>query len=80
LAPKWWKFVGLGCCILNIPLYLAGIFYINMLDYGLGPALIGILVLFLFVPFWLYAKKEHQQELLLQGQSVAVEIKKSVAN
>ncbi|KNZ42497.1 APC family permease [Acetobacterium bakii] len=59
LAPKWWKYVGLGFCMLNIPLYLAGIFYINKLDYGMAPALIGVLVLFLFVPFWLYARKEN---------------------
>lgn len=74
LAPKWWKFIGLGCCILNIPLYLAGIFYINTLDYGLGAALIGILVLFLFVPFWLYAKKEHNQEMIIECQNVQIEV------
>jgi len=59
LAPKWWKYIGLGFCILNIPLYLIGIFYINKLDYGIAPALVGVLVLFVFVPFWLYAKKEN---------------------
>lgn len=74
LAPKWWKFIGMGCCILNIPLYLAGIFYINTLDYGLGAALIGILVLFLFVPFWLYAKKEHNQEMIIECQNVEIEV------
>jgi len=74
LAPKWWKFIGLGCCILNIPLYLAGIFYINTLDYGLGAALIGILVLFLFVPFWLYAKKEHNREMVVKCQNIEAKI------
>ena len=59
LAPKWWKYIALGCCILNIPLYLAGIFYINKLDYGLVPALIGFLLLFIYIPIWLYAKNEN---------------------
>jgi amino acid transporter len=66
LAPKWWKYVGLGFCMLNIPLYLAGIFYINKLDYGIAPALIGVLVLFLFVPFWLYAKKENADKKVVR--------------
>lgn len=74
LAPKWWKYIGLACCILNIPLYLAGIFYINKLDYGLAPALIGVIVLFLFVPFWLYAKKENKLETGILCQDVELEI------
>lgn len=59
LAPKWWKYIGLGCCLLNIPLFLAGIFYINRLDYGLVPALVGFVILLIYVPIWLYAKKEN---------------------
>ncbi|WP_414733942.1 APC family permease [Acetobacterium carbinolicum] len=66
LAPKWWKYVGLVFCMLNMPLYLAGIFYINKLDYGIAPALIGVLVLFLFVPFWLYAKKENADKKVVR--------------
>lgn len=63
LTPKWWKYVGLGCCLLNIPLYLAGIFYINKLDYGIVPALTAVGVLLLFVPFWLYARVESAKKI-----------------
>lgn len=59
LAPKWWKYVGLACCMLNIPLYLTGIFYINRLDYGIVPALAGAGVLLAYIPFWFYAKNEN---------------------
>lgn len=61
-APKWWKYIGLGCCLLNIPLFLAGIFYINRLDYGLVPALLGFVILLIYIPIWFYAKKERLGE------------------
>ena len=60
-APKRWKYVALGCGILNIPLYLIGLMVININDFGLTAALIGIIVIALYVPLWFYSKWEAKQ-------------------
>ena len=59
MAPKWWKYIALACGLLNIPFYFIGLFVINSLDYGIMPALVGVLVLFMYIPLWLYSKKEN---------------------
>ena len=57
-APKGWKFVAAVFAVLNIPFYLIGILYLNSLDYGIGPVLLGFVVLACFIPLWLWARKE----------------------
>ncbi|WNY26434.1 APC family permease [Methanolapillus ohkumae] len=57
-APKGWKFVAILFAIVNIPFYLIGIVYLNSLDSGWGPTLLGFVVLAAFAPLWWYAQKE----------------------
>lgn len=59
-APDGWKYVALFFSILNIPFYLIGILYLNSIDFGWGPVLMGFVVLLCFVPLWLIAQKENK--------------------
>ena len=61
-APKGWKFVAIIFAVLNIPFYLIGILYMNSLDYGIGPVLLGFVVLACFIPLWLWAQKESKKK------------------
>jgi amino acid transporter len=66
-APKGWKFIALFCSILNIPFYLIGIIFINSIDYGTIPAILGILALLLYIPLWFYSKWENNHELKVEA-------------
>ncbi len=67
-APKGWKYLALACGILNIPLYFIGITMINILDFGLQSALIGLIVLLLYVPLWYYSKCEARDRRIMDHQ------------
>lgn len=56
LAPRGWKTIALIFGLLNLPLYFIGMLYLCTNDYGWSTTLIGIVVLFLFVPLWLLSK------------------------
>ena len=58
-APDWWKYAALVCGILNLPFYFTGLLIINSLDFGVTHSLIGIVVLLIYIPLWLYSKKEN---------------------
>lgn len=60
-APKGWRFISLFFGIINLPLYFIGITMINIVDFGLGAELTGILVLGIYIPFWLYARYEKRK-------------------
>ena len=57
-APKGWKYVALLFAFVNLVLFLAGIVYLNAMDAGLIPTLLGFVVLGLFIPLWWWAQKE----------------------
>ncbi|MDV0446762.1 Putrescine transporter PotE [Methanosarcinaceae archaeon Ag5] len=61
-APKGWKYVAMLFAVVNIPFYLVGIVYLNRLDAGWGPTLLGFVVLALFIPLWWWAQKEAQKK------------------
>ncbi len=56
-APKGWKTVALIFGILNLPLYFIGLMMINTVSYEWYNAVIGVVILFLFIPLWFYCKK-----------------------
>jgi len=58
-APEYWKYIALFCGILNIPFYLVGLIYINSLDFGIVPTLVGMVILLLYIPLWLYSKSKN---------------------
>jgi amino acid transporter len=57
-APKGWKYVALIFGLINMPIYCIGIIYLNVTDpaCGLANTLIGIAIIFSFIPLWLYKK------------------------
>lgn len=59
-APKGWKYMALIMGIVNIPLYLIGLVAININDFGLRAALIGFMILFLYIPLWFYTRWESE--------------------
>jgi Amino acid transporters len=61
-APKGWKYVAMFFALVNLILFLAGIIYMNASDpeIGLGPTLLGFVVLGLFIPLWWWAQKEQK--------------------
>lgn len=56
-APKGWKFVALIWGLLNIPVYFIGTIYITVSEYGWQTAMIGVVILALYIPLWFYSKK-----------------------
>lgn len=63
-APRGWKYMALIFGILNIPLYLIGLVVININDFGLKAALMGFIILLLYVPLWFYSKWESKNRAL----------------
>ncbi|KLU64395.1 arginine/agmatine antiporter [Desulfosporosinus acididurans] len=55
-APSGWKIIALICALVNIPLYLVGITYLNALDSGWSSTLVGVGVLLLYIPLWFYTQ------------------------
>ncbi|MEL7567878.1 MAG: APC family permease [Dehalobacterium sp.] len=71
--PQAWKYMALICGILNIPLYLIGLTVINIIDFGLTAALIGFIILLLYVPLWFYSIWEiKRQNLQAQIEKLGV--------
>lgn len=57
-APRGWVWVALALGIMQVPLLVVGALYINNLSYGWIPTAIGLGVLGLFFPLWLYSQHE----------------------
>ena len=59
-APRGWKYVAMLFALVNLVLFLAGIIYMNASDgdIGLGPTLLGFVVLAVFIPLWWWAQTE----------------------
>ncbi|MFP4655834.1 MAG: APC family permease [Methanohalobium sp.] len=61
-APKGWKYVALIFGILNIPLFLIGVIYLNSLELGSVPTYIGLGVLAVYIPIWYYTQHKSYQQ------------------
>jgi amino acid transporter len=66
-APKGWKYVALIFGLLNIPVYLVGIMYINALDAGFWPTVVGVGVLLTYLPLWSYTQNRQKIEEVDSG-------------
>lgn len=47
--------------ILLILLCLIGVVYLNSLEVGWTSTIVGFVVLFLYIPFWLYSQNENSK-------------------
>jgi amino acid transporter len=54
-APKFWKYIGLFFGLINLLFFVGGLVYLNSIDLGWRASLIGIFVLFLYIPLFLYS-------------------------
>jgi len=57
-APAGWKIVALTFGLLNLPLYFIGVVYLNSLEIGWRSTWVGLLVMALYVPLWIYSQHE----------------------
>ncbi len=57
-APKGWKNVAIIFGLFNLPLCVIGVVYLNSLEVGWTPTLLGFIVLALYLPIWLYSQHE----------------------
>jgi amino acid transporter len=77
-APRGWVWIALVLGVLQIPLLLVGAIYINNLEYGASPTVVGFGVLALFIPLWLYTQHENgkRQE---KNKEIHLEVEKPKA-
>lgn len=62
-APSGWKMIALLFALVNIPLYLVGIMYLNALDSGWSSTLVGLGVLLLYIPLWIYTQHLNREDV-----------------
>jgi len=67
-APRGWVWVALVLGILQIPMLLVGAIYINNLEYGIVPTGVGLGVLAMYIPLWLYSQREGEKHHRVDGQ------------
>lgn len=73
-GPGFWKYIGLGCGLLNIPLFLVGIVALNSFELGWKPTMVGFVVLLTYLPLWAYSQRENRRITI---QAATVEEQKS---
>jgi len=56
-APRIWTWIAFLFGLLNLPVYLIGMLYLNSLDLGGRSTIVGFLVLAFYIPLWLYSTK-----------------------
>jgi amino acid transporter len=57
-APEAWKYVAIAFGLLNLPLFLAGVVFLNSLEVGWRSTWIGFGMMVLYVPLWIYSQHE----------------------
>lgn len=72
-APRGWKNIALMTGILNIPLFLIGLVYLNSLEMGWIAIGVGFFILCLYIPLWFYSQKEAKKAALLAKERIAKE-------
>ncbi|RNL61735.1 APC family permease [Arthrobacter oryzae] len=57
-APRGWKNVAIIFGLINLPLFLIGVVYLNSLEIGWASTWVGFIVLSLYIPIWFYSQHE----------------------
>ena len=70
-GPRSWKYVGLACGILNIPLFLIGIVALNSFELGWGPTMVGFVVLLTYLPLWVWSQHEQSRNSVTAQEEAA---------
>ena len=63
-APKGWKNVAIIFGLFNLPLCVIGVVYLNSLEIGWTPTLLGFIVLALYIPIWFYSQHESRRNTI----------------
>ncbi|MEI6795426.1 MAG: APC family permease [Methanomassiliicoccales archaeon] len=72
-APRGYLWVAMALGIMQLPFLLIGAIYINNLAYGLAPTVVGLGVLTIFIPIWIYTQhakhKRDQKEVEIEPKA-----------
>lgn len=63
-APTGWKNMALLFGLFNLPLCLVGVIYLNSIEGSWFSTIVGICVLGLYIPMWLYSQHEVHKDKL----------------
>lgn len=66
-APRGWKYVAIIFGLFNVPLCLVGILYLNGMEFGSMAIVVGIVILALYLPIWIFSQQENHKEGIKQG-------------
>jgi amino acid transporter len=58
-APKFWTWIALAFALFNIPACLIGVMYLNGLEFGWTPILVGVIVLACYIPLWWFSQRQN---------------------
>jgi len=63
-APRGWKYVAIAFGLFNVPLCLVGILYLNGMEFGSTAIVVGIVILAMYLPIWIYSQQESHKETM----------------
>ncbi len=69
-APRGYKYVALVMAFFNVPLCLIGVAYLNSSASGLAPVIVGVFILLVYVPIWMYSRHEFGRAQRIQHEAI----------
>ena len=61
-APRGWIYPALFFALFNVPICLTGLVYLNSLEVGWIPTLLGFGILALYIPIWFYSRSGQEKD------------------
>nr|WP_315024374.1 APC family permease [uncultured Aminipila sp.] len=62
--PSVWCWIALIFAIIDVPLYVIGIIYINSLDAGWSSTIVAVAILLLYIPLFIYSTFEKKHSIV----------------
>lgn len=62
--PKVWCWIALTFAIIDVPLYVIGLIYINSLDAGWSSTIVAVAILLLYIPLFIYTAFEKKHSIV----------------
>ena len=71
-APPAWQYVVIFFSFFNLPLCLIGVVFINSLEAGGTPTIVGFVVLASYIPLWYYSRRKFSGRIQCSPSNVPV--------
>ncbi|QHI71130.1 APC family permease [Aminipila terrae] len=72
--PRIWCWIGLIFAIIDVPLYIIGLIYINSLDAGWSSTIVAVVILLLYIPLYIYSTYERKHSVVKSQVVSAVHV------